>query len=157
MIEMLKNRKEALQKRGVKGFTLMEMLIVIAIIAVLVAIAIPVLGAQLDRSKDATDEANARSIYGLVQADVMSPYTGTGATATKVEGPSGTDPKVYTVTLSDGSTQKFEFSTRTQELKTTIDKDKKVVTVDLTYGGGTAHFGTTDTPTNNNSGGNGNG
>ena len=67
MLEMLKARKEALQERGVKGFTLMEMLIVIAIIAVLVAIAIPVLGAQLDRAKATTDEANIRDGYASAQ------------------------------------------------------------------------------------------
>ncbi|MBQ9041563.1 MAG: prepilin-type N-terminal cleavage/methylation domain-containing protein [Eggerthellaceae bacterium] len=67
MLEMLKTRKEALQKRGVKGFTLMEMLIVIAIIAVLVAIAIPVLGAQLARAQAATDEANIRDGYASYQ------------------------------------------------------------------------------------------
>ena len=67
MLEMLKERKAALEARGKKGFTLMEMLIVIAIIAVLVAIAIPVLGAQLDRAKAATDEANIRDGYAAVQ------------------------------------------------------------------------------------------
>jgi len=113
MIEMLKNRKEALQKRGVKGFTLMEMLIVIAIIAVLVAIAIPVLGAQLDRSKDAADEANARSAYALIQADAMSPAKSGGMP--KASFASGK----LTVTLSDGSSQTFEFSDRTDTVTVT--------------------------------------
>lgn len=141
MIEMLKNRKEALQQRGVKGFTLMEMLIVIAIIAVLVAIAIPVLGAQLDRSKDATDEANARSAYALMQADAMSPATpGTMPTASF-----GTDRKL-TVTLSDGSTQTFEFSDRTESV--TASASGGVATLTLTYGGGDSPktFGTATAP-----------
>ena len=67
MIEMLKARKEALESRGAKGFTLMEMLIVIAIIAVLVAIAIPVLGAQLAKAQATTDEANIRDGYASYQ------------------------------------------------------------------------------------------
>ena len=113
MIEMLKNRKEALRKRGVKGFTLMEMLIVIAIIAVLVAIAIPVLGAQLDRSKDAADEANARSAYALIQADALSPVkSGSMPSAAFASGK-------LTVTLSDGSSQTFEFSDRTDTVTVT--------------------------------------
>lgn len=44
-----------------RGFTLLELLIVIAIIAVLVAIAIPVFSDQLARAKAATDMANVRS------------------------------------------------------------------------------------------------
>ena len=40
-----------------KGFTLMEMLIVVAIIAVLVAIAIPVFNGALTKSKEAADVA----------------------------------------------------------------------------------------------------
>lgn len=134
MIEMLKNRKEALQKRGVKGFTLMEMLIVIAIIAVLVAIAIPVLGAQLDRSKDAADEANARSIYGLVQADYMSPATA-GA---KPDG-SFANGK-YTVTLTDGTTQVFEFSDRTTGVSKPTFGDNGTVSITLESKGGNKTF-----------------
>lgn len=46
-----------------KGFTLMEMLIVVAIIAVLVAIAIPVFNGALTKSKEAADVANIRALY----------------------------------------------------------------------------------------------
>ena len=38
-----------------KGFTLAELLIVVAIIAVLVAVAIPVFGSQLEKSREAAD------------------------------------------------------------------------------------------------------
>ena len=44
-----------------KGFTLMEMIIVIAIIVILAAISIPTLTANLDSANKATDEANLRS------------------------------------------------------------------------------------------------
>ena len=46
-----------------KGFTLMEMLIVVAIIAILVAIAIPTFNSALNKSKVAADTANIRSGY----------------------------------------------------------------------------------------------
>lgn len=49
-----------------KGFTLMEMLIVVAIIAVLVAIAIPILSDNLEKSRQAVDMANARSIQAVL-------------------------------------------------------------------------------------------
>lgn len=57
-------------KKNNKGFTLAELLIVVAIIAVLVAIAIPVFTSQLERSREATDTANVRSAY----AEVMTQY-----------------------------------------------------------------------------------
>lgn len=53
-------------KKNNKGFTLAELLIVVAIIAVLVAIAIPVFTTQLEKSREATDLANIRSAYAGV-------------------------------------------------------------------------------------------
>ena len=49
--------------REKKGFTLAELLIVVAIIAVLVAIAIPIFTTQLEKAREATDMANIRSAY----------------------------------------------------------------------------------------------
>ena len=49
-----------------KGFTLAEPLIVVAIIAVLVAVAIPVFGSQLEKSREAADLANVRAAYAKV-------------------------------------------------------------------------------------------
>ena len=49
--------------KNTKGFTLMEMLIVVAIIAILIAIAIPTFTAQLEKAREAADIANIRSTY----------------------------------------------------------------------------------------------
>lgn len=49
-----------------KGFTLAELLIVVAIIAVLVAVAIPIFGSQLEKSREAADLANVRAAYAKV-------------------------------------------------------------------------------------------
>ena len=57
--------------RNKKGFTLAELLIVVAIIAVLVAIAIPVFTTQLEKSREATDVANVRSAYATLMADYL--------------------------------------------------------------------------------------
>lgn len=51
-------------KKRTKGFTLAELLIVVAIIAVLVAIAIPVFGAAMEKSRAAVCMANRRSLLG---------------------------------------------------------------------------------------------
>lgn len=45
-----------------KGFTLAELLIVVAIIAVLVAISIPIFSGQLEKARRAVDMQNARNI-----------------------------------------------------------------------------------------------
>lgn len=59
-------------KRNNKGFTLAELLIVVAIIAVLVAIAIPVFTSRLEQSRETTDIANLRSAYAVAQVAAMS-------------------------------------------------------------------------------------
>ena len=51
------------RKSNKKGFTLMEMLIVVAIIGILIAIAIPTFSNALTKARIAADEANLRSYY----------------------------------------------------------------------------------------------
>lgn len=58
-------------KQNKNGFTLMEMLIVIAIIAVLIAVAIPVFASQLEKAREATDLANVRSAYAKVSTEAL--------------------------------------------------------------------------------------
>ena len=55
-----------------KGFTLMEMLIVVAVIAILVAVAIPVYNAQMHKAKVAADWANLRAYYAELQLDYLT-------------------------------------------------------------------------------------
>ena len=55
-----------------KGFTLMEMLIVVAIIVILVAIAIPTFSGTLKKANAATDLANIRSGYASAQITAMT-------------------------------------------------------------------------------------
>lgn len=55
-----------------KGFTLMEMLIVVAIIAILIAIAIPTFTNQLENAREAADIANIRSTYAVAMAGYLT-------------------------------------------------------------------------------------
>ena len=57
-----------MKKQYQKGFTLAELLIVVAIIGVLVAISIPMFTSQLEKSREAVDLANVRSAYAQVMA-----------------------------------------------------------------------------------------
>ena len=83
-----------------KGFTLAELLIVVAIIGVLVAISIPIFSKQLEKARDATSVANLRSAYAEAMTYAVQ-YNG-------VEFPSGThtitpeDNKNITITGGEG-------------------------------------------------------
>ena len=57
-----------------KGFTLVEMLVVIAIVAVLVAIIIPTVTSSTKKARAAADAANLRGIYG--EANVLTLVNG---------------------------------------------------------------------------------
>ena len=63
-----------------KGFTLAELLIVVAIIGVLVAISIPIFTAQLEKSREATDLANMRAAKAVAVAEYLDDDSATWTT-----------------------------------------------------------------------------
>ena len=58
--------------RNKKGFTLAELLIVVAIIGILVAISIPIFTSQLQKVRLATNQANARAAYSAVKSQFLT-------------------------------------------------------------------------------------
>lgn len=73
MFKKIKNRK---------GFTLIELIVVIAILVVLAAIIIPTVASSLDRANNARDLANARSLYAEASITVLTSETPVGGTVT---------------------------------------------------------------------------
>ena len=54
-----------------RGFTLTELLVVVAIIAVLVAISMPIFSSQLHKARVAADIANLRNFYAELQVNYL--------------------------------------------------------------------------------------
>ncbi len=121
--------------REKKGFTLAELLIVVAIIAVLVAIAIPVFTAQLEKAREATDLANVRSAY----AEMMTEYlTWDGSsTIADIEVPAKQvqdgwqfDGDEETTMIAEGVTgEGIEVPANTDKYTVSIDTDDGTITV----------------------------
>ena len=121
-----------MKKRNNKGFTLAELLIVVAIIAVLVAIAIPVFNSQLQKSQLATDTANVRSAYAEAVATALADGSMDDSGKITV---SITDPSQYSKATVSGNIITVTHS-KNSSMTNTIEIDSDV---DLTIGssGGT--------------------
>lgn len=98
-----------------KGFTLAELLVVVAIIGVLVAISIPIFTAQLAKARVATNQANARAAYASAAAEVIQE----GGVTAKVS---------YTYTVKSASATK-DTSAATAKITDAIDKWTKDTTL----------------------------
>lgn len=68
-----------MKKMNRKGFTLAELLIVIAIMAILIAIAIPVFSSQLENARHSVDDSALRSAKSIAESHYLLCHTtGTG-------------------------------------------------------------------------------
>lgn len=100
-----------MKKRSKKGFTLIELVVVIAILGILAAILIPVIGGFIARAELAANEANARNLYNTV---AMANATGAGLTtdASDSAGEELPDPLPSMFgTVPDGDTWSFTVDT----------------------------------------------
>lgn len=109
-----------------KGFTLMEMMIVVAIIAVLMAVIVPTFTNAMNKAKAATDEANLRAYYAETMATCILEnrdpkdaelITGSQATITVA----GVDYKLYgSVKMEKGNNHQIKITYTAPDGKTTV-------------------------------------
>ena len=111
-----------MNKTNKKGFTLAELLIVVAIIAVLVAIAIPVFTSQLEKAREATDAANIRAAYAELMADEISDTVKTS-----------TDAYTVTLTQKTANWQNADFKTSLEKAMTLTGEPAVGKTAKLSY------------------------
>lgn len=60
-----------MKKLNKKGFTLIELIVVIAILAILAAILIPAVTGYITKANDARDKANCRALYSQLSLEAM--------------------------------------------------------------------------------------
>ena len=113
-----------MKKNNKKGFTLAELLIVVAIIAVLVAIAIPVFTNQLEKSRDAVSVSNMRAAYAEAATAML---TSNGKAVSKTGN--------ITVAAASGGTQVV--TVENVVIKSQEANDWSGLAVELPWNGGT--------------------
>ena len=91
------------QKKN-SGFTLAELLSVVAIVGILVAISIPVFTTKLHKSKVTADIANLRSYFSEIQQDFLL----TGEYDSSVADDSTFYVQKDSITFKDGTTVKLQ-------------------------------------------------
>ena len=97
------NRTGMQKDRQKQGFTIMEMLIVVAIIAILVAVSIPIFHNSLHKAKVAADKANVRAYYAELQLE----YLTTGEYREGITDEMG-ETVSDKITFADGTTVKLQ-------------------------------------------------
>lgn len=113
------------KKLNKKGFTLAELLVVVAIIGVLVAISIPIFTSQLEKSRDAVSIANIRAAYAESQTAYLTGESGGNAT----------------VTLTNGA---GTIAVANVAIKSETDNDWSGLAAELPFLGGTGEMSATD-------------
>ena len=118
-----------MKKMNKKGFTIVELVIVIAVIAILAAVMIPTFGGIIGKANKSSVEQTAQSLYkqaiALDLADgVQDGYEGEAVDANKIDSIENKEVE-YTVTTANGTTTiKFVYEDDAKNLTATFENGK---------------------------------
>lgn len=132
---LMKIRKTLKRKDNQKGFTLVELIIVMAILAILAAIAVPRFGASLDKAKEQADAANQMMLEKAAEMYVLNGEV--ALTTDNQDITSGLETKDYVSEIPDDpndSTQTYKVEVKktagtdgvTDQLSVTVSKVAKL-------------------------------
>lgn len=122
------------EKFNKKGFTLAELLIVVAIIAVLVAVSVPVFNSKLERSREAVDIANMRAAKVAAIAAYLDDEIPEGTTTVYYDAENGvvvTEDKKPTEGYGQGS-DKLDGKTTYLDYTGTTKAKGYIIQIDIT-------------------------
>ena len=119
----LKNRS-----KDKKGFTLAELLIVVAIIAVLVAIAVPIFTGQLEKAREATDAANLRTAYAVATVAAMEKGADVCAGVAMTQTDAGFESDIQNSTIGGTALSTITFADKDHSVFVVVDGATGAVT-----------------------------
>lgn len=115
-----------------KGFTLMEMLIVVAIIVILVAIAIPTFSNSLNKARVSADAANIRAAYAEAVVEYLDTADKITADITKTVKTTGDNKDGIKIAGTDDTDDVYKWK-KDQTATITVTKEGKITITGLSY------------------------
>lgn len=106
-MEMVLKRQQQLRKNGKKGFTLVELIVVIVILGILAAIAVPALVGYIDKARTdgaITEAATARTALQTIMSDAYGHPVSGSTTQYTYQGPNASGAnQTFTLTITGGA------------------------------------------------------
>ena len=117
-----------MKKNNKKGFTLVELVIVVAVMAVLVAVAIPTVSSIVSSAEDAVAKSNARTIESMIKlymADNEATVSTTTIDTALTDANLGIDGETYVYDDATGKVTSGTAASGTSQYLITFDIDGK--------------------------------